>query len=266
VIDARQSYLQRIVKAGLEALDHASEAEASIHFAYEMVSLSAETARQLGYLDDDDEAGASLEMSGRKGIGVKADDLLDQLEAKSREEIAARHLEMPETEVELLARQIAIAALRFFMAKASTPRVIAFDLEEALSFEGESGPYLQYSCVRARNIQRKLDEQGLDVETTPQAIESVPAEAWSDDLWNLALTVGQIPDRVRTAGETLELSVIARHALELAQQFNAIYHKHPVLHEEDASLRTARLAAVRVFLRGLEELAGLLGVPLPERM
>jgi arginyl-tRNA synthetase len=268
VIDARQSYLQRIVRAGLEALGHGRAAAASVHFAYEMVALSPSTARLLGYRGEEEgeEAGKALEMSGRKGIGVKADDLLDQLAAKSREEIAKRNRELPEPDLDRLAAEIATAALRFFMVKATTTRVIAFDLDEALSFEGDTGPYLQYSGVRVRNIRKKLAEAGLAERVAPGEVLRLPAEVWSDDLWDLAWGVAQTAEVVERAGETLELSLVARHALELAQRFNAVYHRHPMLQEADPALRSARLAATLVFHRGLEALAELLGIPLPERM
>ena len=268
VIDARQSYLQKIVKAGVAALGFEEAAERSVHFAYEMVSLSAATAKQMGFLDEDDEGdgGKNLEMSGRRGIGVKADDLLDRLIAKSREEIASRNRDLDEEQLIALAGQIATAALRFFMVKATTTRMIAFDFDEALSFEGDSGPYLQYSAVRARNIRRRLAEEGLESEVDPAAVAELPAEIWADDLWDLALTVAMIPDRVRAAGEGLEPSLVARHALDLAQKFNAVYHRHPILREPDAELRRARLAATRVFARGMAELFGLMGIERPERM
>jgi arginyl-tRNA synthetase len=269
VIDARQAYLQRIVRAGLEALGHDDEARESIHFAYEMVALSAKTAERLGFAGD-----SQLEMSGRKGIGVKADDLLDQLEAKSRDEILERrgpdgndrHDEAASEDVGVLARQIAVAALRFFMARATTTRVIAFDIDDATSFEGESGPYLQYSIVRARNIRRRLREEGLAQEVPGSRIAALPAGVWSDDLWDLVLLASQCQEVVERAAATLELSLIARHAVDLAQKFHAIYHRHPILHEQDADLRDARLAVTRVFERSLEALAEILGVPLPERM
>ena len=267
VIDARQSYLQKIIRAGLESLGYRQEAQRSVHFAYEMVALSAATARQLGFLSEaDDEAARSLEMSGRKGIGVKADDLIDQLEAKSRQEIAARNRELEQDDLDRLARQIATAALRFFMAKATTTRVIAFDFDEALNFEGESGPYLQYSAVRARNIQRKLEGAGLEAEVSPHEAGELPPEVWADDLWDLVLAVAQIPERLELVGENLELSALARQALDLAQKFNAIYHRHPILQEENRELRRARLATTLIFRRGLQVLADLLGLPVPERM
>ena len=265
VIDARQSYLQKIVRAGLEALGHREAAERSVHFAYEMVALSPATARLLGYLAEGGED-RTLEMSGRKGIGVKADDLLDRLEAKSREEIEARNRDLPAATLDVLARQIAVAALRFFMVKATTNRVIAFDFDEALSFEGESGPYLQYSLVRAKNIRRKLREAGLPDAVEPAEVAALDPALFEEDLWDLVLTVAQTGEAVARGAAGLELSILARHALDLAQRFNAVYHRHPILQEEDAAVRAARLAAVQAFDRGLLALGEVLGIPVPERM
>jgi arginyl-tRNA synthetase len=232
-----------------------------------MVTLSPATARQLGFLDEDAETEArSLEMSGRRGIGVKADDLIDQLEAKSREEISTRNRELSPEALDILARQIAVAALRCFMAKATTNRVIAFDLDEALSFEGDSGPYLQYSAVRALNISRRLGEAGLPTQVSPVQAGSLPPEVWADDLWDLILAVALIPQKAAAAGDSLELSLLARHALDLAQKFHAIYHRHPILQEQDAELRSARLATLQIFVEGLSVLSDLLGLPLPDRM
>jgi arginyl-tRNA synthetase len=292
VIDTRQSYLQRIVRAGLQALGHTAEAERSVHFAYEMVALSPETARQLGYRQDaapdagehredhEQETAAgggapaaaaevpekALEMSGRKGIGVKADDLMDRLEAKSREEIGKRNRELAGAELDLLAREIAVAALRFFMVKTTTNRVIAFDFDEALNFEGDSGPYLQYSLVRARNIRRRLRAAGQPDEVSAAAVQELAAGHFGEDLWGLILEVAQIGDLVEKAVAALELSLVARQALEIAQRFNTFYHRHPILQERDLAVRAARLATVQIFRRGLENLAELLGIPTPERM
>jgi arginyl-tRNA synthetase len=263
VIDARQSYLQKIVRAGLSALGHREAAAHSVHFAYEMVSLSPKTAVALGVMIEE---GKSVEMSGRKGIGVKADDLLDQLEEKAREEIAGRHRDLETAELQRLAREIAVAALRFFMVKTGTTRVIAFDFDEALSFEGDSGPYLQYSLVRARNIERKLAAAGEATQLEGAAIRALPAEAWADDLWDLVHAAASIEEPVERAASTLELSLIARNALELAQRFNAAYHHHPVLQEENADLRLARRAAFAAFAKAERALVDLLGIPEPERM
>ena len=265
VIDVRQSYLQKIVRAGLQALGHPSEAERSTHFAYEMVALSPATARQLGFLDEG-EGEKALEMSGRKGIGVKADDLIDQLELKAREEIAKRNRDLGDAELDGLAHQIATAALRFFMVKATNNRVIAFDFDEALNFEGESGPYLQYSLVRAKNIRRRLQQEGIAADVFAEEVAAIPEEAWSEDLWDLILEVAQTGETVEKAAESLELSLVARHALEIAQRFNALYHRHPILQEKDPQIRAARLATVQIFRRGLESLGELLGIPVPEKM
>ncbi len=263
VIDARQSYLQRVVRAGLSALDFHDAAERSIHFAYEMVTLSPATARLLGVEVGE---GKGAEMSGRRGIGVKADDLLDRLEEKAREEIGERNRELEHEELVGLARQIATAALRFFMVKATTTRVLAFDFDEALSFEGDSGPYLQYSLVRAKAIGRKLVAAGLEAEVTRDAVAALPVELFGDDLWELVHAVARTGEVTEKAAATLELSLVARHALELAQRFHALYHHHPVLHEENPDLRRVRLAVFQVFARGLRACADLLGLPEPERM
>ena len=266
VIDSRQSYLQKIVRAGLQALGHEAEAERSVHFAYEMVALSPATARLLGYLDEADGEDKVLEMSGRKGIGVKADDLMDQLIVRARDEVLKRNRDLGEGELDVLSRQIATAALRFFMAKATNNRVIAFDFDEAVSFEGETGPYLQYSLVRANNIRRRLGQEGLPADVFAEEVLALPHELWSEDLWDLILLVAQTGETVEKATDTLELSLIARHALDVAQRFNTLYHRHPILQEKDPQVRAVRLATVQVFRRGLETLGELLGIPVPEKM
>ena len=263
VIDARQSYLQRIVRAGLSALGHHEAARRSTHFAYEMVTLSPATARLLGVEGGD---GKGVEMSGRKGIGVKADDLLDRLEQKAREEIAERNRDLGGEELGRLARELATAALRFFMVKATTTRVLAFDFAEALSFEGDSGPYLQYSLVRAKNIGRKLASAGRAAAVTADEVAQLPPELFGDDLWELVHAVARTGEAVEKAATTLELSLVARHALDLAQLFHALYHHHPVLHEDDPAVSRVRLATFQVFARGLRATAALLGLPEPERM
>ena len=270
VIDARQSYLQKIVRAGLQALGHAEAAERSVHFAYEMVTLSPAAAQALGYVGAWDEEGQpavkQMEMSGRKGIGVKADDLLDRVKAKSLEELRERDPSASEETIEALAQTIMIGAVRYFMVKATTTRVIALDFDEALNLEGESGPYLQYAAVRARNIQKKLADAGLPDLVAPAAVAALPGSYWSDDLWDLVLDVARTGEVVERAANSLELSLLARHALDLAQKFSAVYHRHPILQEENAVLRATRLATAQVFRRGMEALSGVLGIPLPVKM
>jgi arginyl-tRNA synthetase len=205
-------------------------------------------------------------MSGRKGIGVKADDLMDQLEEKSRLEISQRNRDLSAAELDRLAVEIATGALRFFMVRSGTSRVIAFDFDEVLSFEGDTGPYLQYALVRVKNICRRLQEEGLASRVDAEELARIPEERWSDDLWDLVLSVAQLEDTAERAARSLELSLLARHAHDLAQRFNAVYHRHPILHEKDPDLRTVRLAAALVFFQGLSRLADLLGIPIPDRM
>ncbi len=263
VIDARQSYLQKIVRAGLQALGYSEAARESIHFAYEMVTLSPATARALGLAVED---GKAQEMSGRKGIGVKANDLLGQLESRARKEIAARHRDLEPTETQELAREIATAAVRFLMSRISTTRVIAFDLDEALDFEGDSGPYLQYALVRARAIERKLEQAGREPLATAVALASERPELWTDELWELVPLAASLEETVERAAQTLEPSLVARHALDLAKCFNALYHQHPVLHEENAALAAVRRTAFAVAASGLATALDLLGIPEPRRM
>jgi arginyl-tRNA synthetase len=191
---------------------------------------------------------------------------MDRLEAKSREEIGKRNRELAGAELDLLAREIAVAALRFFMVKTTTNRVIAFDFDEALNFEGDSGPYLQYSLVRARNIRRRLRAAGQPDEVSAAGVGELAAGHFGEDLWGLILEVAQIGDLVEKAVAALELSLVARQALEIAQRFNTFYHRHPILQESDLAVRAARLATAQIFRRGLENLAELLGIPTPERM
>ncbi|HEY1263181.1 MAG TPA: arginine--tRNA ligase, partial [Terriglobales bacterium] len=162
VIDARQSEAQSTVIEALRGLGHGEAAEHYTHFSYEMVALTPRCAAELGYeLNEEDKGRAYIEVSGRKGFGVKADDLMDTLIASAKKEVDARHPELDDSERRQIASQIAIGALRYFMLKFTKNSVIAFDFKDALSFEGETGPYAQYAVVRASNIFRK---GGFDVE------------------------------------------------------------------------------------------------------
>jgi arginyl-tRNA synthetase len=269
VIDVRQSYLQKVVREGLRVLGHPREADESIHFSYEMVALTPRAARDLAdrfqeeyRLSPEDEKKPFVEMSGRKGLGVKIDDLVELLLERSRGEIASRRPEA-DREAEEDARAIAVGALRYFLLKFGKNKLIAFDFDEALNFEGDTGPYLQYSLVRADNIFRKLKERGL-AETREKSSDS--AEGWDDDLWALVLDAATIPEVAERAVNSLELSTLARHAFGLAQAFNHFYHRQPIVSEKDATLRARRLAVARIFRRAMSQLLELLGIPEPGRM
>ncbi len=272
VIDVRQSYPQNVVREGLRVLGFAREADASSHFSYEVVALSPAAARELATrfdeeyrLTPEEEQKPYVEMSGRKGLGVKADDLIELLLERSRSEVSRRRSgdDGGSAEAESDARAIAVGALRYFLLKVGRNKVIAFDFDEALSFEGDTGPYLQYSAVRADNIFRKLDERGIASSVSAAEVAGVP---WEDDLWEILLSTAALWEVAERAVESLELSTLARHAFALAQAFNQFYHRHPIAQEADREVRNRRLTVARIFRREISTLLGLLGIPEPGRM
>jgi len=275
VIDVRQSYLQKLLKQALIAVGHPEGAERSHHFSYEMVALSHATARELGFApapDSEDAKRPFVEVSGRKGLGVKADDLLDTLVKSAGREVGTRNPEFGEHERERIARMIGIAAVRYFMIKFSRGKVIAFDLEEALSFEGESGPYIQYAVVRANNIFQKLQQRdGLDEGALLESLCDVPAGELdgangSHEVWSLVLDASRLDEVVEQVIRSLEFSVLAKYAFTLAQAFNAFYHRAPILNEERDDVRRWRAAAVIYVRNQLRTALDLMGVDVPPRM
>ena len=274
VIDTRQSYLQRVVTLGLRSLGHDTQAEQSIHYSYDMVALTPSALSELfpDYpLSEEDRKKAYLEMAGRRGLGVRADDLLDRLEMRAAEEVRKRNPAMDDDWCGKTARQIAVGALRYYMLRFSRNRVVAFDLSAALAFEGETGPYLQYSVVRARNILAKVAERfgGDEVERTGLANRIDLAALDPDTLadhWNLASMLLRIDAVIRLAVDSLELSTVAKHAYVLAQAFNSFYHKYPVAQEEQESVRADRAALVRLYHDEMVDLLKLMGMTVPDRM
>ena len=275
VIDVRQSYLQKLLKQALVAAGHAEGAERSHHFSYEMVALSHATARALGHApppDAEDAKRPFVEVSGRKGLGVKADDLLDTVMRNAAREVAARNPELSGGESEHVGRMIGVAAVRYFLIKFSRGKVIAFDLDEALSFEGESGPYIQYAVVRANNIfQKLLQRDGLDEPTLLMSLKDLPAaeivgDNGSHELWALVLEASRLDEIVDQVIRTLEFSVLAKHAFSLAQAFNAFYHRSQILNEERDDVRRWRAGAVIYVRNQLTRALDLMGIAVPPRM
>jgi arginyl-tRNA synthetase len=272
VIDVRQSYLQKLLKQALAAIGHAREAERLTHFSYEMVALSHPTARELGFAPDPNSEEAKkpfVEVSGRKGLGVKADDLIDRVIEKALVEVTRRQSELPAEECRKIAEQVGIAAVRYFLIKFSRTKVIAFDIDEALSFEGESGPYLQYGVVRANNIFQKLQERlGLDEAEMLAPLPSLPPDAVNEDheLWGLVLEASRLDDVVEQVVRTLEFAVLAKYAFGLAQLFNSFYHHASILNEERDDVRRWRAAAVAYYRQQLTRALDLMGVAVPSRM
>ncbi|MBA3973075.1 MAG: arginine--tRNA ligase [Candidatus Solibacter sp.] len=269
VIDSRQSYLQDVVVAGLRALKFEAQADRSIHFSYEMVALSPRTCVELGIpLSEEDSKKTYVEVSGRKGLGVKADDLIDKLIEKARAEVDARHQDKPEAERAEVARRIAVGALRYFMLKFTRNTVIAFDLQEALSFEGETGPYVQYSAVRARNIFRKMEERG---EQMPDFAAVLDRDAFARQLefepfWQLLLNAMKLDKALASALSAGEPGQMAKYAFTLAQAFNAFYHDYPILKEENPEKRVFLLWLALYFRRQLEATLDILGIQAPDYM
>jgi arginyl-tRNA synthetase len=269
VIDARQAYLQRVVVAGLRALGFNSEADRSTHFSYEIVALTPRCAVEMGYmLSDNDKQRPYVEVSGRKGMGVKADDLLDRLEAAARAEVDARHTDTPESERAAIANAVAIGALRYFLLRFTRSTIIAFDFKDALSFEGETGPYCQYAVVRIRNIFRKLAEQNVSAAApAPAAASATDATAFlDDDVWELILLADSLETQIQAALGAQEPAFIAKYSFQLAQAFNLFYHKHHILSEQDAAKKQFLLDAAALVERKLVAALDILGIEAPEKM
>ncbi len=275
VIDVRQAYLQKLLKQALVAVGHPEAAERSNHFSYEMVALSHGTARQLGFAPPPDSEAAKrpfVEVSGRKGLGVKADDLIDRLHQTAGDEVRKRNPESSDAEIARTAQQIGTAAVRYFMVKFSRGKVIAFDIDEALSFEGESGPYLQYAVVRANNIFQKVEaREGVGEREFLAALGDTPAGELEGangdhDLWSLVLEAARLDEVVEQVIKTLEFSVLAKYAFGLAQAFNGYYHKAPILNEERTDVRRWRAAGVSYCRTQLTRALELMGIDVPARM
>ena len=288
VIDARQSDPQANVIQALRGMGYAEQADHYTHFSYEMVALTPRCAVEMGYdVSEEDLARPYIEVSGRKGFGVKADDLIDKLIAATRAEVDARQTGRDEAERQKIAEQIAIGALRYFMLKFTRNSVIAFDFKDALSFEGETGPYIQYAVVRARNIFRKggttpeamlaefaeLANQRVSKLASQQVSESAPTKLSEylqgedgADIWALWLRAARRTLVLEQCIATSEPANLAKHAFQLAQEFNNFYHRHHILSEEDPARKTFLLATAAVALRELVEALSWLGIESPEAM
>ena len=277
VIDVRQSYLQKLLKQALVAAGHPEAADRSHHFSYEMVTLSHATARELGFTPSEEDAKKPfVEVSGRKGLGVKADDLLDTVIRKAGSEVATRNPELSGDERERIAQMIGIAAVRYFLIKFSRGKMIVFDLDEALSFEGESGPYIQYAVVRINRIFRNLQERhGLDEPALLDGLDSVPSaeldgKNGGDELWSLILEASRLDEIVETVIRTLEFSVLAKWSFALAQAFSGYYNlpaaRSTILNEERDDVRRWRAAGVMYVRNQLTRALNLMGIDVPVRM
>jgi arginyl-tRNA synthetase len=280
VIDSRQSYPQDIVRKGVAAIVPEFGEQASVHLSYEMVALSPAACEELGIkLSDEDQKKPYIEMSGRKGLGVKADDLINRLEDDALEEVKTRHPELAEPEQRETAHAIAVGALRYFLLKFTRNSVIAFDFKEALSFEGETGPYCQYAAVRANSIFRKLRDSAGDgmahdalggarkliAERAPQVGEVLTREA-GDEIWTLLMLAARLDETNAQAAASAEPAVVAKYTFNLAKSFNLFYHRHRIIAEEDEVKRAVLIAVADYTRRQLTAALATLGITVPERM
>jgi arginyl-tRNA synthetase len=279
VIDSRQSYTQDIVRRGVAAVAPEISEEASVHLGYEMVALSIAACDELGIrLRDEDRSRPFVEMSGRKGLGVKADDLITRLERDALREVETRHPEITDEEKRETAHTIAVGALRYFLLKFTRNSVIAFDFKEALSFEGETGPYCQYSAVRANSIFRKLDGTALaeSIEKIQQAgsgdkiifdeMTRVLEGESGDEIWSLVTLAARLDEAIAQAVSAAEPAIVARYTFNLARAFNLFYHRHRIIAEEDATRRAVLVGVADITRRQLTSALGTLGISVPERM
>jgi len=266
VIDTRQAYLQNIVAAAFRALGFHDQAEHLHHFAYEVVTLSPACAREMGYeLRPEDLERSYVEVSGRKGLGLKADDLIDMLVNKACEEVRSREMTTDPDEQSTYGRMIAVSALRYFLLKFSCHVIITFDFKEALAFEGETGPYLQYTVVRARNIFRKYKESGKEA-SLPFDMKKHFEGDDGTAFWELAVLAAQLEMVADQAISTTEPAAVSKYAFRLAQAFNNFYHRFHILSETDAARQSFLLYLVHIVERTLTQTLDLLGIEVPERM
>src|ERR1700723_1355076 len=278
VIDSRQSYPQQVGVAGWRALGYNDEADHLKHFAYNVVALTPRCAIEMGYeIPEEDAKRPYIEVSGRKGQGVKADDLLDRLEASAREEVDSRHPESPSEERAAIAHAVAIGALRYFLLRFTRSTVIAFDFKDALSFEGETGPYVQYAVVRVNGILRKGAEMdpalAIEDATNMAKLRSGEIDAGkflgspeNDVIWDLVVLASSLDARLEVTLSSLEPNFLTRFAFELAQMFNVFYHKHHILKEADPEKRAFLLQVTALMREQLVTTLGLLGITAPAKM
>jgi len=278
VIDSRQSYPQEIVARGVAAVVPEIGEDASVHFSYEMVALSPAACEELGIeLSDEDRARPYIEMSGRKGLGVKADDLINQLEAGALVEVEKRNPELSETEKKSTAHEVAVAALRYFLLKFTRNTVIAFDFKEALSFEGETGPYCQYAAVRTNSIFRKLPDETVTasdalINQIPEdsALQARVAEVLSGEsgteIWSLVMLSQQLDEVIGQCRNSAEPANLAKYTFSLARQFSRFYHDHRIITEQDEVRRGVLIGVTRMIRTQLTTALQILGINVPEQM
>jgi len=268
VIDTRQAYLQDVVAEGLRALGHAKEAENSIHFDYQIVALTPRCAAEMGYeLSAEESAKAYVEVSGRKGLGVKADDLITRMLQAAEARVLQKQSDMTPGELGRTANALTVGALRFFLLKYTRNTIIAFDFDDALKAEGETGPYCQYAVVRIRGIRRKgAESSSAHASVSAETLKRLLDGPEGAEFWELLLLNGSLDYAVDAAIGAQEPAFVTKFAFQLAQAFNNFYHKHHILSEADEQKRAFLLSLTELVERQLIKSLQLLGIKTPEKM
>ncbi|MDE1813583.1 MAG: arginine--tRNA ligase [Thaumarchaeota archaeon] len=252
VVDSRQSRLQNIITKIMS--DFKSKPDSYIHLGYESVTLSSDTAKTL----DLDTGGKSMQMSGRKGIYVSADYVLDVLSGRTFDEAKKRNPELDEMSLVKISEQVAIGALRYAMIKQDLDKIITFDLTESLSLEGDTGPYIQYAHARAMRILEKYGKSpnfGASLDAVNTVYEK-----------DMVKIIGKFDLQVEDAAKNLSPKIIAKYCYHLAVSFNAFYEHIKVLTADSEDVINARLCLVYSFKETLAKALQLLGIDAPERM
>lgn len=270
VIDTRQSYPQEVVKKGVSLISPEKGERASIHLSYEMVALSPAAAEELGFqISDEDKQKPFIEMSGRKGLGVKADDLLNRLEENALAEVTKRNQELSPAVLKDIAHKLAVGALRYFLLKFTRTTVIVFDFKEALAFEGETGAYCQNATVRINSIFRKAEANALEnafktvSEKSAQVAEILNSE---NEVWSLISLASRLEETVSNAISATEPAILAKYTFGLAKAFNLFYHNHKILIEENEVRKAVLLVTAEITRRSLTAALNTMGIEIPERM
>ena len=266
VIDVRQAYLQNTISQILDTLSSEKDDKKFTHFSYEMVALTPKCVKELGFdISEEDQKKSYVEVSGRKGIAVKADDLINKLVEKSLWEVKQRNPGISQKKAEGIAKDIAIGALRYFMIKFNLNSVIAFDFEDALAFEGDTGPYLQYTLVRINSILKKMGEKEYSIDSNSTDLTLLDKKEF-DILYEILLNCSLLETQVELALNNNELSAITNFSNSLCQKFNHYYHIFPVISEKDVKIKKIRLNLILLVKNKLEKLLNIMGIPFPEKM
>ncbi|HQU92878.1 MAG TPA: DALR anticodon-binding domain-containing protein, partial [Pyrinomonadaceae bacterium] len=272
VIDSRQSYPQEVVKKGVAAIHPEIGERGSVHLSYEMVALSPAAAEELGFeVTEEDRKKPFIEMSGRKGLGVKADDLITRLEEKALAEVESRHPDSPIEEKKDIAHQIAVGALRYFLLKFTRNTVIVFDFNEALSFEGETGAYCQNAVVRFNSIFKKLEPGALEsarrtVEVSGPDVRNLFGSEIGDSLWSLVTLTARLEDAAENAANSNEPATLARYVFTLSKAMHLFHHTHRIIIEADPVKRATLVCIADTARRALTAALDTMGISVPDKM